>query len=275
MVADFSASPAGYLTSMSRLHAGWSSMFFRDDVNVFFAGVAAIGLAAIGVAAARRSRALAIVAVAGVGVLLSLGPSTVIYRWLYEWVPPLQGLRAAARFGYLYLLAIAMAASCGTAWLAARGRRRVVVVAALAVVSLEATTAPIRTAPFQGVPAIYDVVSNLPDPVLLVEVPFFPAEAVFENGEYVLNATRHWRPVMNGTSGFTPMSYRRRAATFWFFPADGTVEAMRQEGATHLMVHLERFTPLEAAAIRTALLARRDVWLMAADRDGHQLYELR
>lgn len=282
MVAEFAASPAGSLTSMSRVHGDWTSAFFRDDVSVFFAGFGAIVLAAVGLVNATRDprarrRVLTLVVVAVAGVVLSLGPWTPIYQWLYDWVPPLQGLRAVARFGYLYLLVIAIGAGYGTAWLATRTRwrRGVVVAIALAVVSIEVTHAPIRTEPFDGVPAIYDVVAETPGPVLLVEVPFFPAEAVFENGEYVLNATRHWRPVMNGTSGFTPLSYRRRASTFWFFPADGTVEAMREEGATHLMVHFERFPPLEAATIRASLVARRDLWLIAADREGHQLYEIR
>ena len=64
--------------------------------------------------------------------------------------------------------------------------------------------------------------------VMLVEVPFYPATMVFENGEYVLNATEHWQPVMNGTSGVTPMSYRDRADLFWFFPRDWAIDAIER-----------------------------------------------
>jgi hypothetical protein len=38
-VADFSATPGGYLTSMSHLHQGWSARFFTTDIDVFFPGV--------------------------------------------------------------------------------------------------------------------------------------------------------------------------------------------------------------------------------------------
>ena len=284
LAAQFSATPAGYLTATSRLHAGWSATFFRDEVNVFFAGAAALALAVVGILVALRDvrsrrRMSTLVAVAVIGVVLSLGPSTAVYRWLYDWLPPLHGLRAPARFGYLYLLAIAMAASFGLAalvvrWPTRRARATITGVA-IAITAVEVTQAPIRTEPFDRVPPIYGFVGGLAGPVVLVEAPFFPADAVFENGEYQLNATAHWRPLMNGTSGFTPRSYRRRAAVFWFFPRPGTVEAMKHEGATHLMVHLDRFDAREAELVRVALFERPDLRLLAADGRGHRLYAIR
>ena len=43
--------------------------------------------------------------------------------------------------------------------------------------------------------------------MVLAEVPFYPRQAIFENAEYVLNSTAHWRPLMNGYSGYTPATY--------------------------------------------------------------------
>jgi hypothetical protein len=57
----------------------------------------------------------------------------------------------------------------------------------------------------------------------------------------VLNATAHWRPIANGYSGFTPMSYRERSKTLWFFPDQEAVDTLLTLGATHAMVHLEKF----------------------------------
>jgi hypothetical protein len=283
MVADFSATPAGYLTSTSRLHAGWTAPFFRDDVNVFFAGFTALGLAVVGAWCARTDRACrrqvgVLIVIAGIGSLLSLGPATAIYRWLYEWLPPLQGLRAAARFGFLYLTAIAFAAGFGVAFLQRRlvSRRAGAAVAAVALtlVTIEALHAPIRTEPFAGIPAIYSLLADTDEPVSLVEVPFYPPEGVHFNGEYVLNSTAHWQPLMNGTSGVTPMSYRRRVDAFWYFPEERAIQAIKDEGATHVMVHLEKFEH-EAPLVEDALRERRDLWLIATDRDGHRLYEIR
>ena len=232
-VADFSATVSGYLTSLSHVHAQWTARFFRDDVNVFFAGVTAIALAFLGVVAVRhdrtaRRRISLLLLLAGGGVLLSLGPSTAVYRSLYDWVPPLRGLRAAARFGYLYLAAVGLAAAYGLRAVEQRigpARRTALAVTALALVTFEAWSGPAPTRSFTRIPGIYAGLAAADGPVLLVEVPFYPADAMFENGEYVLNATGHWKPVMNGMSGVTPMSYRRRAESFWFFPRDWAIIA--------------------------------------------------
>jgi hypothetical protein len=128
---------------------------------------------------------------------------------------------------------------------------------------------------FNGVPAIYNQLATVQGPVLLVEVPFYPPDTVWANGEYVLNSTAHWRPLMNGYSGFTPLSYRRRAEAFWYFPRDWAIDAMKREGATHLMVHLERFNPAEAADIQNSMRQRADLALLGSDPLGHRLYKFR
>jgi hypothetical protein len=79
---------------------------------------------------------------------------------------------------------------------------------------------------------------------------------------------------MNGTSGVTPMSYRRRAESFWYFPRDWAIAAMRSEGATHVMVHLERFGS-EAPDVLQALAGRQDLQLLGADGRGHRLYKFK
>ena len=286
MVAQFSASPAGYLASTSVVDAPWTRSFFTNDVNVMFAGVGALALAALGLAAARRSdavtrrRVVALVVVAIAGILLSLGPATAIYRWLYAWLWPLRGLRAAARFGYVYLVTISILAAFGWAWLERRvatrpGAAMWLTAGVLLFVTVEAWQGPVRTVPFSRVPAIYSLVADAPDPVLLVEVPFYPPEAVFENGEYVFNSTSHWRPLMNGYSGYTPDSYRRRTESFWFFPEAWAIDAIRREGATHLMVHLSRFSPEEATEISRVLIERRDLELLASDPLGNRLYKVK
>ena len=117
-------------------------------------------------------------------------------------------------------------------------------------------------------------VDDLPqdfEAVMLAEVPFWPAEALFENGEYVLNATGHRAPIMNGYSGYTPDAYRRRAAAFWFFPEPWAIAAMRREGVTDVMVHLERFGP-EADSVSAVLEKQHELRLVSADTLGHRLY---
>jgi hypothetical protein len=280
VVAQFSASPAGYLTSLSRLHRGWTAGFFRDDVNVLFAGVTALVLAFAGTVTAtwqpaHRRRVLVLLTLGASAVLLSFGPLTSLYRWLYSWVLPLRGLRAMARFGYLYLTVVAQLAAIGVAWVQSRVRSSAVSAAlagvALALVTAEAWMPP-RLDRFTRIPPIYTLLARPASRVMLVEVPFYPPDTVFMNGEYMLNSTAHWQPLMNGTSGVTPMSYRTRADWFWYFPKDWAIDQIKKEGATHIMVHLEKFAPAEVEDIITSLPHREDLQLVASDARGHRLY---
>jgi hypothetical protein len=280
MVEQFSATPSGYLASLSRLHAGWTASYFRDDTNVFFAGFTAILLAIAGVATARRlpdgsRRLMTLLLVAVVGVVLSFGPATTLYRALYESLTPLRGLRVAARFGYLYLLVMAMLAGYGIAWTVTRwpARARTVVAVALASITIESLHAPLDVRPYRGVPPIYQVVRELPGDVHLAEVPFSPPDATHDNAEYILNSTAHWRSILNGYSGFTPDSYRRRTRSLWFFPEPWTIAEFRREGATHVMVHLEKFGG-EAGDVRRVLPVLEGLELIAADGLGHLLYRV-
>jgi hypothetical protein len=275
---QFAAAPSGYLVSLSRLDGLWSRRFFTRDINVFFPGFVALALATIGLAvspASSRRRCTVLVVLAFVGFVLSLGPATPIYRVAYALVLPLQGLRVPARFAFLPLLSIALLAGIGVAALETRTKtaagRVVVGLLALAAVTLEAWHGPVPTVPFRGVPSIYRILDREPQPALLVESPFWPSDTVYMNGEYVLNATEHRTPIMNGYSGVTPDLYRKRALWFWFFPEQWAIDTMRKEGATHVMVHLEQFAN-EADSVKAALAKQHDLELIAADQAGHQLY---
>lgn len=288
-VQEFSATPAGYLASAGRLHmATWSRSFFRDPVDAFFPGFAALTLAGVAVVASsrrpaaasdrhRNGRVWALVALAAVGVVLSLGLSTPVYGWAYTLFPPMQGLRAAARFGNLFLLAIAVLAGLGLASLRSRLSARAalwVAVAAIAAVNLEALRAPFTYRPFDGIPPIYGLLATEPDPVVLAEAPFYPPQAVFENAPYVLGSTAHWKPLMNGYSGYTPATYREYAKAFWFFPEDFAIEAMRQAGVTHVLMHPARFHEDAARALAQAKRSPH-LEIRAVGRGGDVLFKMR
>jgi len=287
-VTEYSATPAGYLAASSRLHlATWSRPFFSDPVNSFFPGFAVITLAMVGLLTVRRldgpsrQRVTMLAAIAVVGFVLSLGTHTPVYGWLYRLFPPMHGLRVAARFGNLFLLGTAGLAGFGLAYvhrtLASRGASTSYVpIAAAAFVILanvESLRAPIQYQRFTGIPPLYGSLATEPR-VVLAEVPFYPRQATFENAEYVLNSTAHWRPLMNGYSGYTPSSYVKLADAFWYFPRDYAIEAMRRAGVTHVMVHPERFGN-EAEDVIRALNARADFELMGVGTRGLRLYRLR
>jgi hypothetical protein len=257
VVKEFSATPVGYLAAAGQIHfSTWSAPFFKNEVDAFFPGVIVIVMAALAVYwmlirpgsyrdfVSQRPRVVMLLAIVVTGFVLSLGTRTPLYGWLYVVFPPLHGIRAAARFGNLFLLGMAALAGLGMAALRPRLSLRwgpAIGVALVIVANVESLRAPFVYRRFDGIPAIYSLLAREPGPVVLVEVPFYPAHAFFENGPYLLNSTAHWRPLMNGYSGYVPDSYRRNADTFWYFPADHAIEAMRRAGATHVMIHPDRF----------------------------------
>ena len=294
-VAEFSASLPGYLASSGTLHFSlWSWRFFRDPVDSFFPGVVGISLAGYAVyssfkspsstpaqvdAGVSRRRIGMLVAIAMTGLVLSLGTRTPVYGWLYAVFPPMQGLRAAARFGNLFLLGAAALAGLGLAAFRARhpsSRYGVAVAAALVVVAnVESVRAPFAYRRFDGVPGVYRFLRDEPGRVVLAEVPFYPREAAFENAEYVLNSTAHWRPLMNGYSGYTPGTYSAYAVDFWHFPEERAIRAMRNAGVTHVMVHLDRFGN-DADSVSDLVGARPDFEPVAIGSRGRlRLYRLR
>ena len=66
---------------------------------------------------------------------------------------------------------------------------------------------------------VYDTLASLPDGVV-AEMPFWwrPMD-VPRNANYMLASTRHWKPLLNGYSGFTPASYGSAPTSSGTFPS--------------------------------------------------------
>ncbi len=287
-VAEFSATPRGYLAAAGTIHLStWSGRFFKDPIDSFFPGVVVIIFSCVAIvltlgrardeeACLLQRRVLMLAAIGVAGVVLSLGTTTPVYGWMYRIFAPMQGLRAAARFGNLFLLAMSALAGLGLAQMRRRyprsGAAAVLAITAVVIANVEAARAPFEYRRFAGVPHLYRLLADQPR-VVLAEVPFYPRQAVFENAEYVLNSTAHWRPLMNGYSGYTPVTYVDYAAVFWYFPRDYAIDAMKRAGVTHVMVHPERFGQ-EANDVLAAIEKRADFELLGVGQRGLRLYRL-
>jgi hypothetical protein len=281
VVQEYSAAPSAYLATVGRLHfAAWSGRFFNGPVEPFFPGFVILGLAGFAVAAAIKRRARApdvlrwriamLVAIGAAGVILSLGTNTPVYGWLFAVFPPIRSLRAASRFGNLFLLAVAILGGIGVSMV----RRQWLAIALLVLVNLESLCAPIGYVPFTGIPGIYREIAREPGRVVVAEVPFWTRAGIFQNGPYELASTAYWRPLMNGYSGYTPESYDRYAEAFWLFPADSAIAAMRDAGVTHVVVHTSRFSDDENRQI-VALEGRGVLEQLAISPPELRLYRLK
>ena len=210
---------------------------------------------------------------------LSLGPVPQVlgrpveiaapYAFLYEHVPGFEGVRVPARFAMVATLMLAVLGGFGAAALA-RWRRGPLLLAILAVAAVaESVLVPFpvnAVTPTRGynspearvyrpgrAPAIYREFAQLAPDGVLAELPLgepdFDLRAMF----YSLV---HWRPILNGYSGFYPPHYGRLALATSDVPRfpDGAIEALRALGATHVLVHegayLDDRGPNTTAALR-------------------------
>lgn len=261
----YSATWRDYLYTGARLHHDlWSHAFRASDAS--FPGIVGALLAAIGLLTRTGDRRLVRMwaAVMAGSVLLSVAPHIPGFAVLHGLLPPLQAVRAYSRAGQLALVAVGVLAAFGTLALLQRAPRRagVIGVVLLALVNLEALRAPLWWAPFPGTPAIYDVFRELPHAVL-VELPFFDRRNFFGNARYMLSATRHHHPLVNGYSGFAPRGYEETRQALGAFPGDTALEYLHRLGVTHVVVHKRWFRARQLDAIdQTQALAR-----VAADAD--------
>jgi hypothetical protein len=243
-----------------RLTARWRAPTAHVDGLGFFALAAiAAGLLALG----PTMHAL--------GRELGAGP----YALLLEYLPGFDGLRVPARYLMVVACFLAVLAGLGAACvLRLGGAGRAIAVIAMACMLAESWVAPIDmnqpVLPRSGLvvppppasgrrtPQIYQRLRDLPDDVVLVELPFgdeaYDVLATFYAGY-------HRRALVNGYSGFFPPSFHAHAAALNDPIADPerAAETLRNLGVTHVLLRQGAFvgdTGAHLAAWLTSIGAR-------------------
>jgi hypothetical protein len=244
-VRQYSAILRDYLATLGRLHfETWSARYFNGSTPLF-PGITATLLALTGIALGpgiRSPRVRMAIAFGIIGVALSVGPALPGYAWLHAHVPIVGSLRAAARWGWLALAAIAILAGLGLAELERRWPKWSTALAIVAglLITAEAFRAPVGFTTFDRIPRIYDRLATS-EPMVVVELPIFAGRFYAENGRYMLYNTRYFKPLVNGYSSFQPNSYIIRGERLRNFPEPDGVAAMHEIGVTHLVVHVDEF----------------------------------
>jgi hypothetical protein len=210
--------------------------------DTLFPGVVPLILGVAGLAAApRRYRAVALVGSAA-AIVLSLGPQTALYRFLYDNVVLVRGLRALSRLSLLPVLAL-----CVLTGLALARVRWPWTLAVLALALAEASNAPIRYARYEG-----------PSPASRWLAGREGAAVVLPAGEddtrAMLDGVAHWRPLVNGDSGFVPRPYTR------------ALELLHEGGPE------EASRLLSAFGVTHAITREEWPWPLLADLGGERVY---
>ena len=191
---------------------------------------------------------------------ISLGFSGYSFRYLYDYLPVYQGLRAMARAGLFVLFFVAVLASFGYAALAVSLPQRLRRWAPLAVVLLVATeyrVRPMALVPYPNEPPpLYAWLATQPRGVV-VELPMPAPEGLpGSDPQYSYLSTFHWFPLLNGYSGFHPPSYFDRVDVLRSFPDDASISRLRHDGARYVVVHFDQYPREVRSTLREALVTR-------------------
>ena len=305
-----------------RLRAGGAG--YNDDEDAIFAGGLALVGATLGLIGWRRRRLATalLVPIGAAAFVLSLGPSLgpraylptiepgipLPYKWLFEHVTFLQATRVTARFGIVANLATVALAGLGVAWawdqLAPRfrgfGQTRAgpILSGALALLLLlELRTAPIPTEAIDtsaAAAAPYRWLADQPDGPVME----FPAPATALRGgatghttveTMMYWSTRHWKPLVNGYSGFFPKPHQDFLAAFAHdLPrADGTVGRavshvgpntvglLRDLGVGYAVVHLDWYDPADRPAVEERLAAATEALESGGEFGATRVFRVR
>ena len=274
---------SSYLASAAHVHyRTWSGEFYHRAPGALFPGCVALVLA--GVALCRRRRAAPcgtrrlLLAVGGIGVLLSLGSHTPFYLWAYEVFPPLQGLRAVNRFGVLLVFATAVLAGIGLSgctWPAPARRRTLVAFILIALATVENFHGPFAYSRFDYAGSIHRSLGTSSWPGAVLELPIYGFREFHRNARYLLASTAHWRPLVNGFGGFAPPDFDATVQAARQFPSAPAVAWLQDIGVGYVVVHLDAFPdPMRALRSLTRLEGRRDLTLEAVE-GATRLYRVR
>jgi hypothetical protein len=223
-VAIYAATLPSYVAAGTQLWGPVSQRLIDPTAirDTLFPGLAVLLLGIAGLASApARYRAVA-VAASAVAVVFSLGPETAFYRLLHEQLVLVRGVRALARFALIPTLALAVLLG-----LALAGRRRLGVLAALALMLIESANLPLRLERYAGASETARWLAGKGGAVLVLPLA--------ENDTLaMLDGLAHRRPLVNGDSGFIPRPFDRAMELLEHGLDDESLRFLRAVGVRHV-----------------------------------------
>jgi hypothetical protein len=239
-VSEFSATPSDYLRPI--VGPTVYRAFLPPRINgerALFPGFALLIFALIGAWPPLTTTRAALILAGLIAFDGSLGLNGLLYPLLYRLVFPFQSIRVPARFDMLVSLTLAVLAAYGASRVLSRATSRTarfVCVAALTALLMVDSWPRYDMEPmWDAPPSIYQ---SLPANAILFEFPVHPlADRFLENVMYMYFSMWHWRPMVNGYSGFNPPQYAETLQGTRRFPAPATLVYLKSAGVTHVTVH--------------------------------------
>ncbi len=240
-VLTFAARPADYLVTLPTnwFYGRWQP---RGEMERrLFPGALPFLLAVVVLLVRRPSRVVIMYILLGVFAFeASLGLGGYSYSFLYQHLSPFRGLRAPARLGIFVVFALAVLAGFGYSALVAalRVRHRLAVLALLltGVLGEYFTTVPLATYPNER-PPVYKLLARQP-PGVVAEFPVPRLDGMPGlDPMFAYLSIFHWKPLINGYSGFYPPSYVQRLQNLRRFPEPFSLRVLRRADVRYVVIH--------------------------------------
>ncbi|MFH1175812.1 MAG: discoidin domain-containing protein [Acidobacteriota bacterium] len=205
------------------------------------------------------------------------------YSLLHNYVPGFDGLRAITRWHVFVMLPVALFSGFGMRAVLARRRklgRIILSVAAPLVLLVEYACIPLRLDAMPvgaEIPAVYRWLAEhagAKDPVLELPLPAGDEPSWRVECPRVYFSTYHFRPIVNGFSGFPAPVHselRRRVVTQSLAE---TASDVRELGVRYLVVHHEGWRPGKLEALITAARSLPDELKLLRSDSESDLFEL-
>jgi len=175
------------------------------------------------------------------GVACFLLSFPMVYLPMMKFVPGLSGMRVPARFFPFisFPLVVLAAGELDRRWRATRpDRRRTFVTVATALVLLEVAPLPINWEPLPSeaeLAPVYHWLARQPAVDGVLELPISDDTTDIS---YMYAMTLHWKPLVNGYSGYIADHYSTLKTTCCFpLPDAEQLRALRDWGVTHVLLH--------------------------------------
>lgn len=233
-IRNNSATPRHYLTS-SRRSVVYGASLYERQIGEFelFTGAVPVVIAAASLIPPLGPLMLPTAVGLVTSVEASFGLRGTLYKWL-DALPLFRGFRVPARFRAVVGLYLSLLAGMGAGRVMRFTTRvwpeRLVVCALAVAVMLDARPSLELQPLWTHAPDLY---ARVPGRAALADLPMLPnADPVYE---YL--STFHWRPIVNGTSGFEPAWYTPLSSISRAFPADDTLDAFAKLGTQYFVIH--------------------------------------
>jgi hypothetical protein len=252
-ITRYSALPISYLASPSfNRWWGWTADIWGGPELRLFPGLLAIALAIAAFWHPRRRMVLLYAVTTLVVVQLSFGMNGTLYRLLLGQVSSLQGFRALARFGIITACTMSVLAALGTQVVVRRLRaplpvqRAIVpIIILLMVIEYSNTPLPLSQPVDAATPDVYKVLARAkPGPIAEFPLPN-PHALPGYDPYYQAWSVWHWRPLLNGYSGFYSRAYMEVLPKLDRFPDAKSIATLREHGIVYVIVHRAFYTPDE------------------------------